>query len=160
MLGGSLFWIILFILLSLVTIIAVPRSKILKILPFSLVSGFILSFVLMYLYVNIFRWWEFNYPGVISLAGVPLFASLSWTPAVIIYSHFLSWPKGKWLFYGYIAGAALATALFVQWLVLVNYVEFIRWNFFYTIVMALVLFSVLNYYLAKVNLLKGEEVVS
>ncbi len=160
MFAGSLFWLFLFVMLSLIMVLTVPESRIWKILPFGLVSGFVLSFGLMYLYVNVFHWWRFNYPGVFSLAGVPLLASLSWTPAVIIYTHFLSWLKKKWLFYGYVAGAALLTALFVQWLVAVNYLEFIRWNFFYTVIMALILLSALNYYLAQTTLLKGEEAVS
>ena len=157
MFSSSLFWVMLFVLISLIAVFTVPKPRIVITLPFALLSGFVLSFGMMYLYVNVFHWWKFNYTGTFSVAGVPLLSSLSWTPAVIIYTHFLSRLKKKWQFYGYILGASVATAFSVQILVIMNYVEFIKWNIFYTFVMALVLFSGLNYYLSHITLLKREE---
>jgi len=151
---GSLFWILGFVVLSLAVFILVPVNRVMKLIPFALVTGFMLSLILMYFFVNVFHLWRFNYTAVFSFAGIPIFASLSWTPAVILYAHYLGRMETRTAYYGYTAAVAVIIAVVVQGLVLAGYLVFIRWNFFYTFVMGFVIFLGVSFYLSRQALAK------
>ncbi len=152
----SLFWIEIFLFFSVMMLIFVPRPRIVRLLPFGLVGGFIISLILIYFLGPVFGFWRFNYPSIISVSGIPLFASLSWLPVEIIYAHWLYRSGNRLTYYAFWAGMSLFSAVFTQGLVYINYLNYFRWNFYYTLIVDLVLHGVLTYYLTRVQILKGE----
>ncbi len=152
----SLFWIEIFLFLSIMMVIFVPRPRIIRLLPYGLVAGFGLSLTLVYLLGPVAGLWRFNYPGPLSIAGIPVFASLAWTPVEIVFAHWLYRSKYQWKYYAFWAGISLFSASFTQGLVYLNYLVFSGWNFYYTLLVDLILHVAITYYLARVQLLDGE----
>lgn len=150
MLNGLL-WVNLFFFFMLVMILAVPRSNIIRLLPIGLFGGFGQSVILLSLVVPVLGWWRFNYTDIFSVAGIPLFASLAWTPVVIIYTYYLGLTRNLMGLYSYIATFSLGTGLFVHWLYRAGFLEFVRWNSLFTVLVAVMLYAPVTYFIFKTN---------
>lgn len=124
----------------------VPRTEIINLVPFGLLAGFVLAFVLQYLAVNVFRWWKFKY-AFIEVFNTPLGVSLSWIPAVMIFAYF--WPLaisklGKLI---YVFIFALGTTIVEYSFVLLGYRKYINWHVGLTFILALIIHLLLASYL-------------
>lgn len=142
----SLVWFYLFIGLTVLLFLLVPRDRILRLLLFGLIAGFGLAFILQYGAVNIFRWWKFNY-ALIEIYGAPLGVSLSWIPAVIIFAYF--WPLavsrlGQLI---YLIFFAVGTTIVEYSFVIFGYREYINWNVLLTFCLAFIVHLLLAFYL-------------
>ncbi|PKM47251.1 MAG: hypothetical protein CVV03_04525 [Firmicutes bacterium HGW-Firmicutes-8] len=154
----GLVWVEFFFMFVVMMLIAVPRTKIIQFLPVGAIGGFGLSLLLNALLVTVLGWWRFNFANIFSLAGIPIFITLAWTPVVIIYAYYLDFVKGFNRVISYMLGFTLATGLYVHWLAAGGFITYIRWNSLYTFVLAFILYSPVTYYLLKTrNLLPTPE---
>jgi len=145
----GLVWVEFFFMFMIMMLIAVPRTKILQLLPVGAIGGFGLSLLLNALLVTVLGWWRFNFANIFSLAGIPMFITLAWTPVVIIYAYYLYFVKGFNRVISYMLGFTLATGLFVHWLAAGGFITLIRWNSLYTYFLAFILYSPVTYYLLQ-----------
>ncbi len=146
----GLLWVEIFFMFMFAMIIAVPRSKILHFLPLGIFGGFSQSFLLLGYFVPVIGWWKFNHANVFSLAGIPLFIALAWTPVVIIYAYYFNRLKHPLEVLAYQIAFSLVTGLYVHWLVRAGFLVFLNWHSILTVIIAFLLYSPITYYMMKI----------
>ncbi|MGM0502043.1 MAG: hypothetical protein ACQERJ_05905 [Bacillota bacterium] len=142
----SLVWFYLFGLLLIVLFLLVPWAEIKKLLPFGLIGGLAVALLMQYFAVNVFQWWRFNY-ALINLANTPLGVTLSWVPPVIIFAYFWSIAVSNLGKLIYIFVFALGTTVVEYSFVLAGYREYLNWNIYLTLGLALIIHLLLGVYL-------------
>lgn len=143
---NSLVWFYLFLGLTIILFLLVPKDEIIKLLPFGLITGFGLAFILQYFAVNIFRWWKFNY-AFLEILHTPLGVSFSWIPAVMIFAYFWPLADSKVGHLIYVIIFSLGTTIVEYSFVLLGYREYINWNLYLTFFLAFGVHLLLAFYL-------------
>ncbi|MEJ6951610.1 hypothetical protein [Natronospora cellulosivora (SeqCode)] len=131
----TLYWMIFTLTWFVILSIAVPRKKIIELLPYGFFLGFIHSIVLNYFTVHHFKVWILQ--GEIFIFGIPLFTSLAWISPVIIFSYYYPFNKQRSLQISYILLFAAGIAMVNYFLSLANMWEINNWRFIYTFILAI-----------------------
>jgi hypothetical protein len=129
----SLVWFYFFLVLFLGMVFIVPKVKIKELLPFGIVGGFILAFIIQYLAVNVFDFWEFT-SGAVVWNNIPMGVLISWVPPTILFGYLYYQMKFK---LGLIVGFALGTTLVEYGFIVAGYREYLNWNPYLTFLLAL-----------------------
>jgi len=158
MVARSMVWIDLFLIASIVMLIAVPRRRIIQLLPFGVVGGFILALVIQFIAVPWLHLWRFDILGVASVHGIPVFLALAWLPATIIFAHFLPAMRSLVSLIAYILAFAAGASLLEFGFVYFGYRSFIHWNIYLTFLLGAALHSSLAYYFLTVEHAREEAV--
>lgn len=92
-------WIWLAVAVWVIGLLAVPQESFRRLVPFGLVAGFGLAFLINLFGTSIFQLWSY---GRLSwpILGTPFWVLLAWIPAVVLFVHFLpeeSLPRLAWL---------------------------------------------------------------
>jgi hypothetical protein len=147
----SLIWILLFLFLTVVMLVLVPRQRIWELFAFGVVGGFLLALVIQYLAVLRFNWWSFNFLQFASWRGIPLFVAAMWFPSVIIFAHFLKEMKSTTTIFLYILAFGAVTTATEYALVYLGYRQYGNWNVLMTFALAVGIHSLLAGYLLYVS---------
>ncbi|MBM7556600.1 hypothetical protein [Halanaerobacter jeridensis] len=94
------------------TLFVVPKEYIKKLLLFSFVGGFIYTWVVQYMAVQIFELWEYK-SDLLTWQEIPFFFVMSWFGVTLLYGYLLM-KYSKYQLY--------ILFLFVGWTTLANYI--------------------------------------
>lgn len=75
--------------LALLMLLLVPPERIRALLPFGLIFGVGLPFVVIGVMQNWLGYWTYRQVDPVTLAGIPVFLAVAWFPAVITFAHLL-----------------------------------------------------------------------
>ncbi|NLK00129.1 MAG: hypothetical protein GX318_02680 [Clostridia bacterium] len=154
----SFIWLTAFTLISIVSVIMVPQKRYIKLLPFGIFAGFLLSMAVMLLAVPWIRLWEFNHISSFSVYGIPLFLALTLLPTTVIFAHYA--PKfhneEKLLFWVLIFTTAttFAQGLLQQ----AGFVVFINWNLLAAMMLSFAIYSFLALFIINYEVAPPETV--
>lgn len=149
MTAQNLVWVEFFILVSIMMLVLVPRERIVQLLPFGLVAGFVVAFIIQVLAVSILQLWSFNHLSFISFRGIPIFVVLAWIPSTIIFAHLVISSNTTIILYILPFGFALISTIVEYLFVHFGYRTYLRWNVLATFLLALAIHSAMTFYLAS-----------
>ncbi len=148
----SLFWFSQALAYFSIVLFIIP-FKYLKILfPYAFIGGFIYTWIVQYIAVDILRYWAFP-NDIIMIYGIPLFFVLSWFAVTYLYGYILyKYPKDQlWIIIFFVIWATLNNYVAIS----LNQIFFLSWTVVQTFMFAI--FShVLLLYLLKI-MLKVDE---
>lgn len=145
--SGSLLWVGLLGLFTLVMFLTVPVKNISRLLLFGLIGGFGVALVVMTIMDTILHLSRYPFASIPGLLGIPVLAAVVWIPVEIIFANYLSKMRTKTNVYLFIAAIAIG-AIVIDYLSLkIGIREFIRWNLVYTFLLSVAIQSALAYYL-------------
>lgn len=98
-----------FILLG-IALIAIPRRGVRRLFPQSLLFGFVLSFVFVVL-TRALNLMHYVHYGPFVLLGSPVWLNLAWSPAILVFLYFRPGMDQTFLFWSYILGFSLMSAV-------------------------------------------------
>ena len=141
----ALYWVLFALAWFALMFFVVPPKQVQKLLPFGFWMGLIQASIVLFLGQVLFKFWRIV--GDPTLLGIPVLTAVSWVPPAIIFARFFSWPKTGIQKYAYVLLFAFGTA-FTQYLQsLVGMWVNLRWNPFFTFLLALVTHSIMTGYL-------------
>ncbi|MFW6243001.1 MAG: CBO0543 family protein [bacterium] len=149
----SFIWLYLAAILTILTFLLVPVGKIKELLGFGLVGGFLLAVIVQIIGISL-NLWSYN-SGFLVFYNFPLGVALMWFPAVVIFAYFFNNGESLMTKILVIFGWSFITALITYGSVQYGFREFIHWNIYYDLILAVFLHSILGYYL----FIKRREVV-
>lgn len=142
----SYYWLLLAALAWAVTFLLVPREKIKRLLSIGFWGGLVLTIIIQVVSVYWLGLYKFNFMQF-PILGFPLFLPFIWFAETIIFMNFFPESTGKRAVYiiAFSAGVTL-----INWFLLSYGLQtLIRWNLFYTFLLALVTHTMIPYvYLA------------
>ena len=119
---GLIFIVILFLILT------VPRQALRSLLPYGIVFGGLLDFLLNVVLGDLFKIFAFQNTGCFDASGHLLFAPLAWTLLIVFYFYF--WPKdNRNLGYLYSFAWALLATGFSQVITEVELFHYLPWYY-------------------------------
>ena len=143
----NLVGLLLFLIGLIFMFLVVPYPRIRELFWIGMLGGFGISLLLIYTMQNVLGFWIFRNIDLVSVAGVPLFISLSWFPFIIAFSHLLAQYENvmlvSLLLLAFPLGFVLLHALFLNSLALI----YINWNLYLTFFLALIIHLFLALYL-------------
>lgn len=141
----TLYWVLFVLAWYVLMYFLLPAGSTKKLLSFGLWFGFAQACVIQYLGQVLFKFWRIA--GDPTLLGIPVLTAVSWIPPAAIFARFFSWmktglEKAAWVLF-FAGGTAIANylqSLVGMW---VN----LRWNPFFTFLLALAAHSIMTGYL-------------
>lgn len=131
--------LVIFIVASIAVYFLVPREKISRYFLFGLVAGPVIGWVLNYLFINYFGYWNFGPLDFLYWAGVPLFQVLIWWPLEIAYGYYFEEARTSLTILSLILLLpALATLAHYAYLIL-GLLEYNNWYLLNTFLLALII---------------------
>ena len=124
----SLFWFFLFLLISIVAYLIIPRKQLYRLLPFGIVAGFILAMALLLFTVSWIELWQFSNASTASLLGIPLFLAFAWVPATMIFAHYVPVLHERRLLIFWIMLFTFGTTMVQSLLLTADFMRFLRWD--------------------------------
>jgi hypothetical protein len=130
----ELYWFLQSVGYWSLVVLLVPFNYIKKLLLFSILGGFVYTWIVQYLAVDILGFWVFT-PDVLMVLEIPFFFVFSWFAVTLLYGYFLyQYPKHQlWIL-----------ILFISWATINNYVSlelnqmaFFMWSVVHTFMFAI-----------------------
>ncbi|MEW6524768.1 MAG: hypothetical protein AB1445_14700 [Bacillota bacterium] len=103
-----LVWPLFALLLLAVAALLVPWQRWKELFVTALIGGFLLTFVLNYMFAIELGAWAHRFPSMMVL-GVPVWLGITWFAEVLVFMNYL--PERGWVQAGYVGLFALGTAL-------------------------------------------------
>lgn len=153
----NLYWLLQGVAYWSLVLFIVPTRYIKNLLLYAFLGGFIYTWIVQIVAVNILSRWQFK-PDILTLWGIPVFFALSWFAVTLIFGYLLFlYPKYQlWV-----------VAFFVSWGTLMNYaaeiynqVDMIGWTMAETFMFAIFSHVLLLYvfkYMHNVDELGSKE---
>lgn len=147
--NNSSVWWILFFLLAIVAWLRIPRKYLIKLLPFGIIGGFLLTLAILLLAVPILGLWAFDTIPAGSLIGVPLSLPLAFVPVMMLFAYYLPKMHRENRVLVWISGFTVLTTLLQGLSVSSGIMRFVRWD-----LMATLMLSFSGYFLLAAFVLK------
>lgn len=122
--------------LLILTVSFLNRKEIKSYFWFGMIWGSIFEATIIFL-ANIFNLLKYQHAYPFTVLGLPLFFSLGWTPAVMLFLHFLPSKKTGYAYYIYIIGFALINAANDEVFHQIGLLDYIHWNPFVRFIISL-----------------------
>lgn len=87
--NNSLIWLVWFLLFSVIAVLVIPRRQLVRLLPFGITAGFILSFAILLLAVPLLNLWAFDTVPADSMLGIPLSLPLAAIPLTMLFAYYI-----------------------------------------------------------------------
>lgn len=109
----ELYWLLQAVAYCSMVVFLVPNIYLKKFLLFAFLGGFLYTWIVQYIAVNILGFWQFT-QDVFIIFGIPFFFVISWFAVTLLYGYILyQYPKNQlWI-----------VTFFVLWASLNNYVS-------------------------------------
>lgn len=104
------------------------RKEIKSLFWFGLIWGSVLTTVIILILGNVFHLVEYQHVYPFAILKLPLLFDLAWTPAVMMFVHFLPNPKTGYAYYIYIVVFALITAANDEVFHQIGLLTYIHWS--------------------------------
>lgn len=114
--------------LLVLMIVFLTRKEIKSLFWFCLIWGTGLTTVIVFILEDILGLIKYQHGYPFIILNLPLFFDLAWTPATMIFLHFLPRPNIKYAYYTYIILFALLSALNDDFFHQVGLLKYIHWS--------------------------------
>lgn len=88
--------------LLILMVVFLDRRQIRSLFWFGLIWGSLLTTLLLFIFDDVFNLVKYQHARPFTIFGLPLLFDLAWTPAIIMFVHFLPDRKIRYAFYTYI----------------------------------------------------------
>ncbi|MDK2822812.1 MAG: hypothetical protein PWQ67_664 [Clostridia bacterium] len=144
---GPYFWLFLIGGFGLITFLIIPSQRILELLSFGIIFGFILGNIILYIGTTLLPLYNIN-NEIFPFPEWGLSIPIAWLFTVIIFAYYL--PKvidTRLGLYVYIFFWALGTTITYLLLKYLGYWQDISWNLFYNLLLAIFTHTIMAFYL-------------
>jgi len=116
--------------LGLLTLMVVflNRKQIRSLFWFGMIWGSLLTTLLIFIFDDVLNLVKYQHAGPFTIFGLPLLFDLAWTPAIIMFVHFLPDKEMKYAFYTYIVLFCLLNASNDEIFHQVGLLKYIHWS--------------------------------
>ena len=125
------------IILLTLMIIFLDRKAIQSLFWFGMVWGAGGSFVFVVIFSNIFTLFKYKHIEPFTFFGLPVLLGLAWTPAILLFLHFLPNRKTGYPYYAYITAFSLLSAVNDELFYKLGLLEYIHWHAFFRFIISL-----------------------
>lgn len=153
----NLYWLIQAVAYWSLVLFLVPINYLRKLILFSFLGGFIYTWIVQIIAVNLFKGWSFR-PDILTFSNIPVFFTLSWFAVTTVFGYLL------WRFPRYQIWIVM---FFTLWATAMNYtalllkqIHLLKWSIAETFMFAIFSHVLLLYafkYLHHVNELGSTE---
>lgn len=116
-----------FILLILL-VVFLNRKEIKSLFWFGIIWGSVATTIIAFILKNVLKVMKYQHADPFTVFGLPLLFDLAWTPAVMIFIHFLPDKKPKYAHYTFIIVFALITAANDEVFHQIGLLKYIHWS--------------------------------
>jgi hypothetical protein len=155
-LDNILIWLVWFLLISIVAFLLIPRRKLVQLLPFGIVAGFLLPLALLLLIVPLLNLWSFNTTAASSLIGIPLSLPLALIPAMMIFAYYVPRMEANNMLTVFIAAFTVITTLIQGLSVSAGIMRFLRWDLLASFLLTFSIYTLLALFILKYGVLSEE----
>jgi hypothetical protein len=132
--------------LMILMVVFLNRKEIQSLFWFGLVWGSGFTTLIIFLIDNVFKLAKYQHTYPFTIARLPLFFNLAWTPAIIMYLHFLPKKKIGYAYYSYIIIFCLLNAANDEVFHQIGLFKYIHWHPLYRFLLSLPYFYGLAVY--------------
>lgn len=125
----------LFLLVLMVAFL--DRKEIKSLFWFGLIWGSVLTTIIIFIIADIFNLVKYQHVKPFTILGLPLLFDLAWTPAVLLFLHFLPKKKPRYAYYSYIIVFCLINAANDEVFHQIGLLEYIHWSPLYRFLISL-----------------------
>jgi hypothetical protein len=118
-------------------VVFLNRKEIQSLFWFGLIWGSGFTTLIIFLVDNVLNLVKYQHAYPFTIAKLPLFFDLAWTPAVIIYLHFLPRKKLGYAYHSYIITFCLFNAANDEVFHQIGLLKYVHWNPFYRFLISL-----------------------
>ena len=122
--------------LLILTVIFLNRKEIKSLFWFGIIWGTGLTTIIIFILADILNLVKYQHVYPFTIFNLPLFFDLAWTPAALIFLHFLP-KKPRYAYYAYIIFFALLNAANDEVFHQIGLLEYIHWSPFFRFLISL-----------------------
>jgi len=148
-LNNSLIWLVWFFLFTIIALLLIPRRRLLELLPFGLVAGFLLTLGILLLMVPLLNLWTFDTVPANSMIGVPLTLPLASIPVMMLFANYLPRMHQSQRTVLWVAGFSAFTTLIQGLSVSSGIMGFQQWDLLATLLLTFSGYSLLALFVLK-----------
>lgn len=123
--------------LLILMVIFLNRKEIKSLFWFGLIWGTGVTTLIIFIISNIFNLVKYQHVYPFTIFNLPLFFDLAWTPAILIFLHFLPQKKLGYAYHSYIIVFCLLNAVNDEVFHQIGLLKYIHWNPFYRLLISL-----------------------
>jgi hypothetical protein len=140
----ELYWLLQAVGYWSLVVLIVPVNYIKKFLLYAILGGFLYTWIVQYLAVNVLRFWQFA-QDIFMISGIPFFFVLSWFAVTFLYGYMLyQYPRNQlWIVLFFVFWATINNYVSIS----VNQITFDMWSLAHTFMFALFSHVILLYLL-------------
>ena len=146
---NSLIWLMFFLLISIIALLLIPRRQLYVLLPFSFVTGFIMTLTLLLLNVPLLRLWAFDGIPASSLLGIPLSLPLAFIPVMMLFAYYIPEADSKNLLIVWITVFSVLTTVIQGLSISAGIMRYIRWDLLATLLLTFSGYSLIALFILK-----------
>ncbi len=87
--NNSSIWLVWFLLFAVIALLVIPRRYLVRLLPFGITAGFLLTLAILLLAVPLLNLWAFDTLPADSVLGIPLSLPLVAIPVMMLFAYFI-----------------------------------------------------------------------
>ena len=123
--------------LLILMVIFLNRKEIKSLFWFGLIWGSVLSTIIIFIVADVFNLVKYQHVYPFTILNLPLLFDLAWTPAVVVFLHFLPKKKLGYPYYAYILFFCLLNAANDEVFHQIGLLKYIHWSPFYRFLISL-----------------------
>lgn len=155
--NNSLIWLVLFLLVTVIAVLLIPRRQLIQLLPFGITAGFLLTLALLLLTVPILNLWVFDTLPASSMLGVPLSLPLASVPVAMLFAYYVPEMRETGRLIIWITGFSVAST-FVQGLSeSAGIIRFLNWDLLAALLLTFSKFALLAAFVLKYGAVPEEQ---
>lgn len=153
----SFFWSVLLVLMIIVAYLVIPRRQFFRLLPFGIVSGFMVVLALLLFTVPLTGIWVFDIVPQTSILGVPLSLPLVWIPITMVFAYYTPKFDSRNMLMAWIC-IFTATITLLQGLInSAGIMRFVRWDLTATLLLTFAYFTFLALFVLKYGMVPEHQ---
>ncbi|HEX3047999.1 MAG TPA: hypothetical protein VHY08_24820 [Bacillota bacterium] len=123
--------------LLILTIVFLNRKEIKSLFWFGLIWGTVLTTIIIFILDNILNLVKYQHVYPFTIMNLPLFFDLAWTPAIMMFVHFMPDKKTGYPYYAYMIFFCLINAANDEVFHQIGLLKYIHWNPFFRFLISL-----------------------
>lgn len=123
--------------LLILMVVFLNRKEIKSLFWFGLIWGTGLTTIIVFIIEDLLNLIKYQHGYLFIILSLPLFFDLAWTPAIMMFLHFLPNPKIKYAYYTYIILFALLNAVNDEFFHQIGLLEYNHWSPFFRFLISL-----------------------
>lgn len=155
--NNSLIWLVLFLLVSVIAVLLIPRKQLIQLLPFGITAGFLLTLALLLLAVPLLGIWVFDNLPANSMLGVPLSLPLASVPVAMLFAYYVPEMRKTGRLIIWITGFSVVSTIVQGLSESAGIIRFLNWDLLASLLLTLSKFALLAAFVLKYGAVPEEQ---